>query len=153
MIPIEPCPKTIATALHGIMSDIKTLEKDSENSFQKYNYVDVDSFLKALNPLCSKHGLTIFMNEKSCNIVGDAKKWLHITYEFILVHSSGDTWLQPIQKNMIVQMTGGQSLGASQSYSLKQFMRQVFLIPTGDKDDLDAHEQNFQPKKKEYQNK
>jgi len=150
MSEIEQCPKTIATAIHGIMSDIKTLQKDSDNKFQNYSYVDVDSFLKAVNPLCAKHGLSIFMNEKDCQVVGDVKKWIHILYEFILVHKDGDTWNQPIQKNMFVQMTGGQSLGASQSYSLKQFMRQLFLIPTGDKDDLDGHEQNFQPKKKEY---
>jgi hypothetical protein len=30
------------------------------------------------------------------------------------------------------------------AYTLKQFMRALFLIDTGEKDDLDGDEQNFQ---------
>ena len=50
---------------------------------------------------------------------------------------------------MFVAMTGGQSMGSSMSYCLKQYMRSLFLISTGEKDDLDGHNQNFGVKKKE----
>jgi len=140
---IENCPKSISTSINAIMSDVKILNKDEDNQFQGYKYADIDSFLNLVNPLCSKHGLIIFMNEKDSKLVdGTNKKWIHILYEFILVHKDGDTWSFPQQKNMIVQMTGGQSLGASQSYALKQFMRQIFLIPTGE-GDLDSHDTDF----------
>lgn len=140
---IENCPKSISASINAIMSDVKILNKDEDNQFQGYKYADIDSFLNLVNPLCSKHGLIIFMNEKDSKLVdGTNKKWIHILYEFILVHKDGDTWSFPQQKNMIVQMTGGQSLGASQSYALKQFMRQIFLIPTGE-GDLDSHDTNF----------
>ena len=43
-------------------------------------------------------------------------------------------------------MTGGQSLGSSQSYILKQFLRGLLFISTGDKDDLDGHNQTFATK-------
>lgn len=144
---IENCPKSISASVNAIMSEIKILSKDSENSFQNYKYADIDSFLGLVNPLCSKHGLNIFMNEKDCKVVGENKKWVHILYEFVLVHKDGETWNFPQQKNMFVQMTGGPSLGVSQSYALKQFMRQIFLIPTGE-GDLDEAEQNFNKEKK-----
>ena len=53
---IPKMPKTIAKAINDVMKDIKTLQKNSENKFQNYNYVDIDSFLKAVNPLCAQHG-------------------------------------------------------------------------------------------------
>ena len=34
-------------------------------------------------------------------------------------------------------------MGSAMSYTLKQFMRSLFQIPTGEKDDLDGHNQDF----------
>ena len=48
-VPIEPIvpklPKSIATAINGVMSDIRMLKKDDENKFQSYNYASIDKFL------------------------------------------------------------------------------------------------------------
>ena len=43
-------------------------------------------------------------------------------------------------------------MGSSMSYTLKQFMRSLFQISTGEKDDLDGHNQNFDVQKKEELN-
>jgi len=43
-------------------------------------------------------------------------------------------------------------MGSSMSYTLKQFMRSLFQISTGEKDDLDGHNQNFDVKKEEKKN-
>ena len=153
-IPSEPIvpklPKSIAAAINGVMSDIKTLKKDDENKFQNYNYASIDKFLMAVNPLCAKHGLIITMDEESCKVSRDGAKnpWVHIVYKFILSHASGDTWAYTPRRNMFVSMTGGQSMGSSMSYTLKQFMRSLFQISTGEKDDLDGHNQNFDVQKK-----
>ena len=61
---IPKMPKSIAKAINDVMEDIKTLQKSSENKFQNYNYADIDSFLKAVNPLCAQHGLIITMDER-----------------------------------------------------------------------------------------
>jgi len=157
-VPIEPIvpklPKSIATAINGVMGDIKTLKKDDENKFQNYSYASIDNFLKAVNPLCAKHGLIINIDEESCEITRDGTKnpWMHIVYKFILSHASGDTWGYTPRRNMFVAMTGGQSMGSSMSYCLKQYMRSLFLISTGEKDDLDGHNQNFDVKKEEKNN-
>ena len=157
-VPIEPIvpklPKSIATAINGVMGDIKTLKKDDENKFQNYSYASIDNFLKAVNPLCAKHGLIINIDEESCEVTRDGTKnpWVHIVYKFILSHASGDTWGYTPRRNMFVAMTGGQSMGSSQSYCLKQYMRSLFLISTGEKDDLDGHNQNFNGGKEEKNN-
>ena len=157
-IPTEPIvpklPKSIATAINGVMGDIRTLKKEDENKFQNYSYASIDNFLKAVNPLCAKHGLIINIDEESCEITRDGTKnpWMHIVYKFILSHASGDTWGYTPRRNMFVAMTGGQSMGSSMSYCLKQYMRSLFLISTGEKDDLDGHNQNFDVKKEEKKN-
>ena len=154
--PIIPkLPKSIAMAINGVMGDIKTLKKEDENKFQNYSYASIDNFLKAVNPLCAKHGLIINIDEEKCDSIGDGttKAWLHIVYKFILSHSSGDTWGYTPRRNMFVSMTGGQSMGSAMSYTLKQFMRSLFQISTGEKDDLDGHNQNFGVKKKEENKK
>jgi len=149
---IHKLPKSIATAINGIMGDIKMLKKEDENKFQNYSYASIDNFLKAVNPLCAKHGLIIIMDEESCEITRDGTKnpWIHIVYKFILSHANGDTWLYTPRRNMFVAMTGGQSMGSSMSYCLKQYMRSLFLISTGEKDDLDGHNQNFDVKKIDF---
>ena len=38
-------------------------------------------------------------------------------------------------------------MGAAQSYALKQFMRSLFLIATGENDDLDGQNQTYNVKK------
>ncbi len=157
-VPIEPIvpklPKSIATAINGVMGDIRTLKKEDENKFQNYSYASIDNFLKAVNPLCAKHGLIINIDEESCEVTRDGTKnpWVHIVYKFILSHASGDTWGYTPRRNMFVAMTGGQSMGSSQSYCLKQYMRSLFLISTGEKDDLDGHNQNFNGGKEEKNN-
>ena len=109
----------------------------------------------AVNPLCAKHGLIITMDEESCKVSKDGAKnpWIHLVYKFILSHASGDTWGYTPRRNMFVSMTGGQSMGSSMSYTLKQFMRSLFQISTGEKDDLDGHNQDFGVEKKKDNNK
>tara|TARA_R100001460_G_scaffold102156_2_gene146420 strand:+ start:20414 stop:20938 length:525 start_codon:yes stop_codon:yes gene_type:complete len=130
----------VLNSINAIMQDIKKLEKTDTNEFAKYNYVDIDTFLEALNPLCAKHGLIISTSEVSCDVIGDAKKWLHIVYEFTLSHKDGFVWDKIFTRNQFVPFTGGQAMGSAQSYTLKQFMRGLFQIPTGDKVDVDGDE-------------
>ena len=151
---IPKMPKSISNSINLIMTDIKTLARNDTNNYQKYNYASIDQFLMAVNPLCAKHGLIINVDEEDMKIMktNDKSAWVHIVYKFILSHQSGDTWNYPLRRNMILQITGGQSIGAAMSYVLKGFMRSLFQIATGEKneldgkvdgDDLDNHNQTF----------
>ncbi len=151
---IPKMPKSISNSINSIMNDVETLPKADTNTYQRYNYASIDQFLKAVNPLCAKHGLIINVDEEDMKIMktNDKSAWVHIVYKFILSHQSGDTWNYPLRRNMILQITGGQSIGAAMSYVLKGFMRSLFQIATGEKneldgqkdgDDLDNHNQTF----------
>jgi hypothetical protein len=54
---------------------------------------------------------------------------------------------------MVQSAMGAQAFGAAQSYSLKQFMRSLFQMATGDKEDADFHEQSALPGVKDRLNK
>ena len=63
---IPKMPKSIATAISGVMGDIQTLKQDADNDFQKYKYASIDGFLGLCRPIMAKHGLIITMDEKNC---------------------------------------------------------------------------------------
>tara|TARA_R110000803_G_scaffold63722_1_gene124435 strand:- start:668 stop:1147 length:480 start_codon:yes stop_codon:yes gene_type:complete len=138
---IEPMPKNIASAINNVMLDLKPLEHDAQNSFQKYKYTSIDGFLKQVNPACAKAGLIIIPHEKSCEVSPSGKN-LSVIYEYILIHKEGDTWNFPITKHIVVPFGNGTAMGTAQSYALKQFMRSLFQLSTGEQDDLDALDQD-----------
>jgi len=146
---ISPMPKNIATAINEIMLKLqKPLEHDAENKFQKYKYTSIDGFLKQVHPVCADAGLIIVPHEQSSEISPSGKN-LTVVYQYILVHKDGDTWDFPTTKHIVVPFGNGTAMGTAQSYALKQFMRSLFQLSTGEQDDLDALEQpNTSQKKK-----
>ncbi len=146
---ISPMPKSIATAINEIMLKLqKPLEHDAENKFQKYKYTSIDGFLKQVHPVCADAGLIIVPHEQSSEISPSGKN-LTVVYQYILVHKDGDTWDFPTTKHIVVPFGNGTAMGTAQSYALKQFMRSLFQLSTGEQDDLDALEQpNTSQKKK-----
>ena len=142
---IPKMPKSITNAISNVMGDIKQLEHDSKNNFQNYSYASIDGFLKMVRPICAKHGLVITIEEDDVQIQKYGEKpYLTIKYKFILSHKDGETWGFRPSRTMMVEVKGGQSFGSAMAYTLKQFMRALFLIDTGERDDLDGDEQNFQ---------
>mgnify|MGYP003133830672 FL=1 len=142
---IPKMPKSITTAISNVMVDIKTLEYDDKNSFQNYSYASIDGFLKLVRPICAKHGLVIITEEDDVKVEKYGERpFITIKYKFILSHKDGETWGFRPSRTMMVEVKGGQSFGSAMAYTLKQFMRALFLIDTGEKDDLDGDEQNMQ---------
>ena len=129
-------PKTISTAINNITKEMKMLGKDGKNEFQKYN-------------LASHFGLIITQDEEICKIITDTqgRPWLNIVYRFILSHKDGDTWQYTPRRTIYCEMKGGQAMGAAQSYALKQFCRSLFLIATGENEDMDGHNQTYNKSK------
>jgi len=120
--------------------DIGKLAKADHNKFDKYNFVSIDKFLEATGPALAQNGLIIQMEEDDCQrIERGGKPWLMFAYEFTVMHTSGEA-LPSSRRTVHVPFTGPQSTGSAQSYALKQFMRGLFQITTGDKDDADYGE-------------
>jgi hypothetical protein len=125
------------------MRSIGTLGKDQENKFDHYDYASIDDFIAHVRGHCADAGLAIIPDEARDAETQEVSKkdgkpmviWSS-RFGFILIHESGHSF-GPIYKTVAVQFNGAQAAGSAQSYALKQLMRGLFLIKTGDKDDPD----------------
>lgn len=142
-------PPAIAAAIVKVMKEVKQLGFDENNAFGKYKYVSIDKFLSFFGPKLAEAGLIVLMDEAENTVEvhrtaeregAPAKEssWLHARYTFSLVHESGVMY-GPLSRSVMVVASGAQAFGSAQSYLLKQFLRALFFVATGDKDE-DAQE-------------
>lgn len=125
------------------MRSLGTLAKDQENKFDKYDYASIDDFIAHVRGHCAEAGLAIIPDEARDAETQEVSKkdgkpmviW-NARFGFILIHEDGQSF-GPIYKTVAVQFNGAQAAGSAQSYALKQLMRGLFLIRTGDEDDPD----------------
>ncbi|KKK90562.1 hypothetical protein LCGC14_2721760 [marine sediment metagenome] len=140
-------PPKVAGAINAVMKAVPKLKKGEKNTHGNYNFASIDDFLEAVRPLCAEHGLIIMQDEESFETQTGTDKnnkpvsWLVMRFRFTLAHSSGEVWgHQPARTIMVNAAMGAQAFGAAQSYALKQFMRSLFQIATGEKGmDADEH--------------
>lgn len=139
-----PMPPAVAKAVSSVMGGVTKLKKSEHNNHGNYDFASVDDFLEAIRPLCAKAGLIISQDEESQELKqttkadGKPATWLKMTFSYTLIHSSGETWgHRPTRTVMVTAGMGAQAFGAAQSYGLKQFMRSLFQVATGEPD-LDA---------------
>lgn len=139
-------PPKVAAALVAVMGTVPKLNKGEKNTHGNYNFASIDDFLEAVRPLCAAQGLIILQDEESFEMMettgrdGNGIKWLVMKFRFTLVHSSGEMFDGGIRTAMVNAAMGSQAFGAAQSYALKQYMRSLFQIATGENVvDADAH--------------
>lgn len=139
---VRSMPESIAKAVCQVMGKITRISKDNENKFDNYKFTSVDDFIESVNPLCADAGLFILQDESKPPEFMEkegksgTQRVIWFEFEFTLVSDKGDMY-GPLRKSVFVPSTGAQAFGSAQSYALKQFLRSLFLIPTGDKDDPD----------------
>ena len=128
----------VNAAISKTMSAIETINKDETNQHGNYNFASIDGFLGGCRDACAANGLH---PEISCirydPFTGNnSKQWATYTYEVVMCHESGEE-TKPVQTVVSLPITGAQTSGSAQSYALKQYLRGLFLIKTGEKDDPD----------------
>ena len=133
--------EVVAAAMNQVMGEVKKLIRSERNRDAGYEFASIDEFLAAVNPLCAEAGLIILQDELDARLVNDSgasmhRSWLWTTFTFTLAHKSGSIY-GPLTRSVMVPARGAQAFGSAQSYALKQFMRSLFQIPTGDKEDAD----------------
>lgn len=131
----------VLSAIAAAMGQIKQVGKGDRNKFDGYDFASIDKFLALVNPICAAHGLIIVSDEVNReDFMRRGKKgdtqWMRVTFSFTVYHSSGQS-LPQVHRSVEVARNGAQAYGSAQSYALKQFLRGLFLIPTGDNDDAD----------------
>ena len=136
-------------AVAKAMGSVKRIAKEGMNTHDKYAFASIDDFLAALNPICAEAGLIFHMQEHGAEEFtrkgkfGDTA-WIKIQFGITVYHTSGQS-LPTVARSVEVIRSGAQSYGSAQSYVLKQFMRSLLLVPTGDKDDADYGEKGDGP--------
>jgi len=133
--------KAIIGAICECMASLGKVCKANRNDFGKYSFASIDDFLSASSGAMSAHGLMVMQQQLEFSVVdkiekGHPQQHLLIKFGFIVMHESGET-LPEIIRSVAVRWTDSQSFGSAQSYALKQFLRSLLQIATGDADDPD----------------
>jgi hypothetical protein len=131
----------ILPAVVAAMGDVKKLGKGERNKHDGYNFASIDDFLALVNPICADRGLVVVSEEVAIDDFmrqgrSGESPWMRVTFRFTVYHTSGQH-LPPASRTVEVLRNGAQAYGSAQSFALKQFLRALFLIATGDKDDAD----------------
>lgn len=141
-------PPKLAAALCKVSGDVKQLGKSERNNFANYDFVSVDKFYTAIGSLMAQHGVHCIPDCLESEVLpGHVKRdqqgrekqgapLLRERWAFTLIHESGEC-AGPYHRTVTVPAEGAQAHGSSESYAQKQFLRGVFRVPTGDKDDAD----------------
>lgn len=143
MVKIEP-RADVLSAISKAMGGIRKVAKEGKNTHDNYNFASIDDFLAMVNPICADAGLIFHMEEVGTEDFMRKGKfsdnaWMRQTFAITVFHLSGQS-LPPVHRSVEVLRNGAQAYGSAQSYALKQFLRALLLIPTGDKDDADYGE-------------
>jgi hypothetical protein len=138
-------PAAIGAAIIAVKKQIRQIGVDEKNPHGGYAYVSVDRMYQVIGPMMAEAGLALLIDEAEADIRESAKgtPWLFTRYALRFMHESGVV-SPPLMRSCALPISGPQAFGAAQSYIEKQFLRQVFKVPTGEKD-ADMTAQNETP--------
>jgi len=131
----------INAAINAAMGQIQKLAKGDRNQHGNYSFASVDAFLDMCRPICAEHGLHPQVDSVSTETfsAGNAKLWAKFSYKIGMGHVSGEK-TDPVGMDVMLPLTGAQTSGSAQSYAVKQYLRALLLISTGERDDPDFHQ-------------
>ena len=128
----------INAAINAAMSQIQKLPKNETNAHGGWSFAGIDDFLDLCRPICAEHGLHPQVDSVGTETfgAGNGKLWAKFSYRLAMGHVSGEK-TDPVGMDVMLPLTGAQTSGSAQSYAVKQFLRALLMISTGDKDDVD----------------
>ena len=128
----------VNAAIAKAMGEIQGVVKADKNAHGNYNFASIDGFLGGCKQPCAENGLHPQINTLSyAPFAGNNnKQWATYEYEIHMAHESGEE-TAPVKTFVSLPITGAQTSGSAQSYALKQYLRGLFLIQTGEVDDPD----------------
>ena len=155
----EQTANPVATAM-AMMPDIA--EKDQRNDYMKYDYASADSLYTTVKQSLANAGLTLWRDELERTVdrvevnqvvkgkpVTVTKVWITITYVFAILKDGTDMPVDGVRYEKFTVMDeykGVQTCGALAAYATKYYLRNKFLIATGEVDtELDAEPETQMP--------
>lgn len=123
----------------AVMAALGTLAKERTGKGVSYSFASIDDFIQFVRGHCYAAGIYIEQDEIEARLIdvnkpdGKSMAMWWAQYAFTVRHVGGSQ-IGPMRRSVMVQAFGAQSCGAAMAYALKQFMRSLFLIPTGEAD-------------------
>jgi hypothetical protein len=133
----------IAELMPQIAADLGFIGKTDRNDFQGYQYRGIDTALIKLQPVLTKHGVSMLprvvdvRTEVRQSSKGSPVNWCFLTVEYTFTASDGSS----MSCVVVGEAADSQdkSSGQAMSQAMKQAIFQSFCVPTGDPDpDLQA---------------
>lgn len=140
---------SIHERMASVLSEIKALEKSEKNAHGGYKYVSVDNVKDHVRPIFAKHGISLLTTEEGHNTFQTQGKngmvtHLMVTFIFSAVcdgMTAEDIAVSAERITVSAPYTGGQTAGALRSYAVKEWLKAKCLIATGEKEQIDAMNQ------------
>jgi hypothetical protein len=128
-------PASIAASIIAVKKQVRQIGTDERNEHGKYRYVSVDRFYERIGPMMAEAGIALLIDETDSEVKEgkSGNPWLFAHYALAFMHEDGSV-SAPMRRSLAMPINGPQTYGAAQSYIEKQFLRQVFKIPTGEHD-------------------
>lgn len=123
-------------ALGAILGKVTRLEKTERNNHGNYDFAPADTFRDFIRPLFHEHGLWLFVNEAYSPFIGEVtkQKTLKFTYEFVIMHIETGETTPTIRRSVFLPYVGSQTAGIASTFALKEWLKNQFLISTGEPD-------------------
>lgn len=135
-------PPQLAKAIIAVGKAAPSLKKGERNTYGKYNYVSIDDYFEAIPKLAAEHKIWWRVRETSCQAVTPDAEHFKFHYEVDLFHEDGSVIPAYGQITIIHPLQGPQTSGSAMSYASKLFMRNAFMVVTGE-EDADAVDPNI----------
>jgi hypothetical protein len=135
--------RPVYQAISKVMGEVGSVKKEGFNDFHRYKYAAAADVMHALQPVLSKHGLSVIQHQKNLSFIQDGAA-MAIEYEFYVVHSSGDKLdFAPVHTGVAAAKTktgspDDKAANKCHTAARKYFLLSLFQIPTGDYVDADA---------------
>lgn len=130
----------VNTAIAVAMGNVTKLAKEQRNAHGNYNFASIDDFLELCRPMMAAEGLYVNISGTGAEtfLAGSNKLWCKFSYIIQTCHKSGES-TEEAGMDIMLPLTGAQTSGSAQSYALKQYLRGLLMISTGEADDPDFH--------------
>lgn len=116
------------------MKDMPSFAKMDRNNQGKYDYTSFNQFMRHVRDHLLTHELTLtpITKEMISEEENNGTVWLRIDWK--LTHSSGQWEIAPIVSMANNKDKGDKHVAKAYSYNIKDLLRSMFFIPSGDDD-------------------
>lgn len=135
-IPHSIAGSSLYKSLGEVMAAVRRLDKTEKNQHGKYEFTPADSFRDFIREQFVKNELVYAISETYSSQAGEGLKAgvIKFQYEFWITHiGTGETTPKEL-RSVFLPYVGSQTAGIASTFALKEWLKNKFLITTGEPD-------------------